>query len=189
MSLKNTHRNFHTSIENCNVIAPDFIAHFEAKGYTVTSESFGNDLFLSMTQGGIFKTISGMKTGLNINIKKISEGISVDMEVGIFGKQAAASVITYFVAWPMIIPQIIGLINQNKLDEEAYATIENILQTKSHSRIAGNNFCETCGTQLTPGAKFCPECGTRVDGNNCPKCGKELPSGTKFCPYCGERIN
>lgn len=187
MALSNSKRFYKTNIKDCKVLKNEFVKHFEGEGYNVSSEDFGNDLFLSITKGGTFQSIAGLKTGLNINIKSVDDGISVEMEVGIFGKQAAATAITALVAWPMIIPQIIGLIKQNKLDEEAYSVIErNIKELDVDTSTI--HYCENCGAKLNEGATFCTECGVKINNNVCPKCNTKLPVGSKFCPSCGGKI-
>ena len=46
--------------------------------------------------------------------------MEVSMDVGVFGKQALPTAISTLVFWPVLIPQIYGLVQQNELDKEAY---------------------------------------------------------------------
>ncbi len=73
------------------------------------------------------------------------------------------------------------------------------------SNPAGNKFCGTCGSSLTPpSTTVCPQCGAsmpatmKLCGNcgaaltpkalTCPQCGTTNPPGTKFCSNCGTKI-
>ena len=191
MALTNSKKIFKTSLTDFSEVVADFTAHFEAQGYTVNSEETATGYFISMTQGGIFKTVSGMKTGLNITLAQKIGAVEVSMEVGIFGKQLLPSAISMLIAWPVLIPQIIGLIQQNKLDKEAYDVIEASLQSRTYSTAndAGGNFCPYCGKQNSPGSRFCAHCGKRlIEELHCPQCGAPLPSGTAFCSNCGAKI-
>lgn len=50
-----------------------------------------------------------------------------------------------------------------------------------------NRFCDSCGTELTPGAAFCDNCGTsQTSANVCRKCGFKFIKPGKFCPKCGQ---
>ena len=50
------------------------------------------------------------------------------MEIGIFGKQWLPGTIATFLFWPVLVTQMIGLIQQNKLDQEAYQVLEKGIQ-------------------------------------------------------------
>lgn len=189
MALSDSTRVFHTQLKDFSGIEKDFRAHFELNGYTVASEVMSTGLFLSITKGGIFQSVVGLKTALNINLKCMDDSIVASTEVGAFGKQILPSAITLFVAWPVVIPQILGLIRQSKLDEEAYHVIEQAIQKYENTSIAqGGQFCTGCGGQLVEDAVFCPKCGKKVSEECvCIACGAKLAAGSAFCIKCGAK--
>ncbi|MCL2048702.1 MAG: zinc ribbon domain-containing protein [Defluviitaleaceae bacterium] len=144
--------------------------HFEYKGYTIEATDSSVGFFLSLTKGGLFKSVLGMKTSLNVEVKKAPNGISIEAKVGIFGQQIVPSLIMLLFAWPVLITQIAGLVEQAKLDDEVVDFIENairdaergsLLGTQGQVGIAsgGGQFCVDCGRNIDIGARFCSVCG------------------------------
>ena len=140
---------------------------FEADGYEVkvdTLLSGGSDI--SITKGGIFKAVLGMRTALKITLTPQTDGVLFDAGVGIFGQQAIPTVIAVFFFWPVLLTQIWGLIQQSSLDDRALAAAERGIAASS-STVTGSvssatsKFCTSCGHKLNPTAKFCPECGAK----------------------------
>ncbi len=131
---------------------------------------------ISVTKGGIFKAIFGLKTALKITLVPQNNAISFDAGVGIFGQQAVPTVILLMtMAWPVLVTQIWGLIQQSNLDDKALAAAEAVIAENRGSSYmghcdptAGGNsvasaFCTNCGTILPPGARFCSTCGTPIN--------------------------
>ena len=194
MALTDSSRIFTTQVRDIDGIMAYFREYFERKGYSVTTERTLDGGFISMTQGGIFRTISGMKTGLNITIAQMPGSISVSMKIGIFGKQIVPAAIAMLVFWPILIPQIYGLVQQNKLDKEAYGVIEAAIhaQESTVASIPENTaFCMFCGATMPADADFCTSCGKRIrkEAVVCPACGIELSDGAAFCHKCGARVS
>lgn len=147
------------------IISSAIIEEFRKEGYDVTTQdlmSGGKDI--SITKGGMFKAIIGMKTALKISLKPYDNKIQFEAGVGIFGLQAIPSAIALFVAWPVMITQIWGLVQQSKLDDKALEIAERVIYNHSQSNYQSEHY------------KFCPKDGSRV------------PADAEFCPYCGERI-
>ena len=147
------------------IISSAIIEEFRKEGYDVTTQdlmSGGKDI--SITKGGMFKAIIGMKTALKISLKPYDNKIQFEAGVGIFGLQAIPSAIALFVAWPVMITQIWGLVQQSKLDDKALEIAERVIYNHSQSNYQSEHY------------KFCPKDGSRV------------PVDAEFCPYCGERI-
>ena len=192
MALKDTKREFQTQLTDSTDVANYCAEHFRSKGYTVEVESTASGSFLSLTKGGSFKSISGMKTGLNITLAVSPGTIEASMEVGIFGKQALPAAISLLVFWPMLIPQIYGIVQQNELDKEAYKIIEKAIHIYEASapKQYGGKFCPYCGKVFPSGSLFCPGCGTKIEEecSVCPNCGTQPPEGSAFCPNCGTRV-
>ena len=194
MALMDSKREFPAQIQDAAGVASYCARYFENKGYTVNVERTAAGAFISLTKGGIFKQISGMKTGLNITLTKKPGRLEVSMEVGIFGKQLLPSAISLLVFWPVLIPQIVGLIQQNKLDNEAYAVIENGIRycendSADGGSTVGGSFCPYCGKKLPGDGALCPGCGKRyVDENVCPNCGANVREGASYCSRCGTKM-
>lgn len=194
MALLNSKREYPTNLQEVSEVAKYCADYFKEKGYTVSVEDTPSGAFISLTQGGTFKAISGQKTGLNITLTLWPGKIEAAMEVGIFGKQAIPAVIATFAFWPILIPQIVGIVKQNALDKEAYRVIEKaiLIYEKKTPNQVNSLFCTYCGKPIPADFTFCPSCGKKVEAPSvsvCPNCGYELPDDSAFCPKCGTRRN
>jgi hypothetical protein len=153
------------SSELIPAIAENICTEFSADGYEVHCDSLlsgGRDI--SITKGGMFKAVVGMKTALKITLIPTTEGISFDAGVGIFGQQALPTVISMLFFWPVLLTQIWGLIEQSSLDDRALEIAQNVIsanptQKKDSTTISEFKFCTNCGTKLDLSAKFCRNCG------------------------------
>lgn len=130
--------------------------------YEVHSEllaSGGADI--SITKGGVFKAVIGLKTALKVTITPNgNSSFTAEAGVGIFGAQAIPTALTMLVAWPVMIPQIWGLIEQSKLDEHVLDLIQ---QSVDKNRRGSNTlFCPNCGHKVNEGDKFCGGCGAKL---------------------------
>jgi ribosomal protein L40E len=72
--------------------------------------------------------------------------------------------------WPVIIPQIWGLIQQAHLDDEAVNLVE--------QRLAA------CGAPATGAAATPPAQAPHF----CVACGAANPADASFCPHCGAKV-
>lgn len=155
-----------TSLMDFQMVANDVKAHFEQKDFIVSMNENAMGYFISISKGGIFKAVLGMKTALNIDMKKVPGGVSASAKVGIFGQQLLPSAITLFIAWPVLVTQITGLVSQAKLDNEALDKIEESIRRHetygSRSASGNSQYCISCGSSIKMGAKFCSECGARL---------------------------
>jgi hypothetical protein len=153
-------------------IANDLVLHFQRQGYKTTSSprlSGGWDV--SIAKGGIFKSVIGIKTALNIEIVTGRSETNVRAGVGIFGQRAIPAAISFLLA-PLALPlfllfwllQILGLVRQSHLDEEAIACVEDSL--KNHVRQSTSSgqhgFCVECGAAVTTGTNVCGKCGAKL---------------------------
>jgi len=165
MGVFNSSKFIPTQLTDLSGVASALKTHFEGKGYTVESTDSSYGYFISLTKGGIFKSVIGMKTALNIDVRKVSGGISVDAKVGIFGQQLIPSLIMMFIAWPVIFAQITGLVQQSKLDGEAIAVIENAVRASEDGKIinadGAKQFCAECGAEIASVSRFCSVCGAK----------------------------
>jgi hypothetical protein len=171
MPLFETSRFIPQRIADFAPVAADVLNHFRAQEYEVASTQLLNGAWhISLSKGGMFKAVLGMKTALNIDIQPAPTGTLVKAGVGIFGQQAVPTAIAMFFFWPILIPQIWGIVQQSKLDDEAVNLIE--------ARLAVH------------AAKPAPptEPATNPSGQFCVECGKSVPAGSKFCPHCGAKM-
>lgn len=119
---------------------------------------------VSITKGGIFKAIIGMKTALKIKLVPKDNRIQFDAGVGIFGLQAIPAATALFVTWPVILTQIWGLIQQSKLDDKALDIAEREIYNDSSVNYQQEQYVY------------------------CPRDGKRIPANSEYCPYCGTKI-
>lgn len=150
-------------------IAKRIETSFTAEGYTVQNQSLiSGSADISITKGGIFKAVLGMKTALNVTLKPQSGGIFFDAGVGVFGQHVVPVIVMYFVGWPLLITQIWGLVQQSKLDDKALAIAEEVVRSNSTSASnpvtsqSATKFCTTCGKPVPVDASFCPNCGNKL---------------------------
>ncbi len=191
MSLFSSQRSFPSTLKSVSQLMDYVRSHFEAEGYTVETSATATGGFISLTKGGIFQSALGLTTGLNITLDCLPGEISASMEVGVFGKQAVPAAIGFLFFKPLMIGPLIGLLQQNKLDGEAYETIEaGIKACEDGDEVdAFAERCPQCGAAVSADAKFCTGCGRKLHASEtCPSCGSELPAGAHFCPKCGTRV-
>jgi len=161
----NSSRFVPTSLTDLSGVVSTFQMYFQGKGYTVEATESSYGFFVSLTKGGMFKSVLGMKTSLNIEIKKINGGVSMDAKVGILGQQAIPTLVIMFVAWPVLLTQITGLVQQAKLDNEALDLIEKTINSIEGGQNTGaassRQFCTQCGADIAAGSLFCSACGEK----------------------------
>lgn len=158
-------------------IADRICQEFSLDGYEINRENLvsgGADI--SVTKGGMFKAIVGMKTALKITLVPQNNSISFEAGVGIFGQQALPTVISMLFFWPVLITQIWGLVQQSDLDDKALAAARTVINENGGNNFAygtsgigastpppvhgSGKFCTNCGSRLTDNARFCANCGT-----------------------------
>ena len=169
MGVFNTTRQFILPQEKIAAVANDVIDQLRAQGYEVEGQALaGGGWDISVTRGGMFKAVLGLKTALKLNLSPRAAGqVFAEASVGIFGQQAIPTVLMLFVAWPVLLTQIWGLIQQSKLDDTVMELIAGSIRRQCPEAVQATSadkgsFCAQCGTALGPGAKFCTACGAKV---------------------------
>lgn len=119
---------------------------------------------ISITKGGFFKAVLGMKTAMKVTLLPQGNNISFEAGVGIWGQQVIPMVISMLFFWPVLITQVWGLIQQSQLDDKVLEIAESIVYSAGGSKAGvlssgAVKFCTSCGTQNTESAKFCCGCG------------------------------
>lgn len=175
MGTFNTKKTIYASPRLIPEMGERIATEFRNEGYEVElCQLMSDGCDISITKGGTFKAIMGMRSALKVNLMPQGDHIIFDASVGIFGQQAIPTIISMFVWWPVLITQIWGMVNQAKLDDKALAIAEQVAMMRNSGGgyqtyaapqqpqpTQGARFCTNCGSPLLPQAKFCPECGTK----------------------------
>jgi len=134
--------------------------NFESNGfeYSVKSESY-NKTIVAVTKGNLVKQAVGLKQGLEISFSHSDGSVLVEAKGTVLKDQAIASAITLLYTPVVLIPQIIGMINQAKLDEKALDVVDGIYRDFSSEKPV---FCTHCGHQVKEVNGRCPNCGNTL---------------------------
>ena len=166
MGTFNTKRLLYGSTSLIPTIASRIQMEFQSEGYEVTMDALSSGGYdISITKGGAFKAILGMKTALKVTLLPQGNAISFDAGVGIFGKQIVPTLIMWYVAWPVLLTQIWGLVQQSNLDDKALKIAEDTVYRNGNVSAGpattsnDHKFCTMCGTKNIESAKFCCGCG------------------------------
>lgn len=147
------------------IIANRIQEEFQNEGYEVAMDALSSGGYdISITKGGVFKAVLGMKTALKVTLLPQGSNINFEAGVGIWGQQAIPTVISMLFFWPVLITQIWGMVEQSKLDDKALEIAEGVIATNNSNTIEsapamGHKFCTSCGTQNAESANFCSGCG------------------------------
>lgn len=168
MGTFNTHKIINADPSLIPAMADKITGHFRSQGYDVdvqVSELGTYDI--SLTKGGMFKAVLGLKTALKVTLKPESDRVSFDAGIGIFGQQLIPTLIMYFVAWPVLLTQIWGMVQQANLDDTALMLAESVVPaTSSASKVVEpisiSSFCPNCGGKCEAGMRFCSYCGEKL---------------------------
>lgn len=148
-------------------ISSAICSYFRSEGYSIEEKgSYSGGKEISVTKGGLFKAILGLRTALNITLQPVGDRIDFEAGVGIFGMQIIPAAITLLVAWPVLVTQIWGMVKQSKLDDKALEIAKNAIASYNSSRRGGTycgRTCPNCGNGITPGTRYCPNCGHHIE--------------------------
>lgn len=160
-------RYFNVSSNLIHPIADDVAKQLRTDGYDVeVTDMLGNDMQISLCKGGMFKKVLGLQTALNLALTDEGDSIKAEATVGIFGQQVIPTLLMLFVAWPVILTQIIGLVKQAHLDDYVMDLIGRAISelnanSNLKSKVESGAFCPNCGARVL-GGKFCAECGAKL---------------------------
>lgn len=168
MGTFNTHKIINAEPSQIPAMANKITDYFKSQGYEVDVQVSDLGTYdISLTKGGMFKAVLGLKTALKVTLKPEADRVSFDAGIGIFGQQLIPALIMYFVAWPVLLTQIWGMVQQSNLDDTALMLAESVIPSNS---IVGKP------VEPTSISSFCPNCGGKHDVN------------MRFCPYCGVNL-
>ena len=122
-----------------DTVANSLMSSLRYDGYEVDGIKLpSGDWDISIKKGNLFKAVLGLQTALKIRISPAVPHVYVKAitytcgtagyvkaSVGIFGQQAIPTALTVCVWWPFAIPQLWGMIQQNKLDKLVMDKIQN----------------------------------------------------------------
>lgn len=170
MGTFNTKKTLYGAASLIPVMASSIQGEFQNEGYEVKSDALNSGAYdISVTKGGVFKAVLGMRTALHITLVPQGNDVAFEASVGIFGQQAIPTVISMFFFWPVLITQIWGLVTQAKLDDKALEIAMQVAYANGAKHQQGNasgfgpdKFCTSCGAKVSDGAKFCGNCGKQV---------------------------
>lgn len=141
---------------------------FQNDGYEVAMDALSSGGYdISITKGGVFKAVLGMKTALKVTLLPQGSNINFEAGVGIWGQQAIPTVISMLFFWPVLITQIWGMVEQSKLDDKALEIAQDVIMMSGNAMasmseaqpVANHKFCTSCGTKNIASANFCCGCG------------------------------
>ena len=169
MATFSTKKTLYGSTSLIPTIANRIQEEFQNDGYEVSMDALSSGGYdISITKGGVFKAVLGMKTALKVTLLPQDNNIHFEAGIGIWGQQAIPTVISMLFFWPVLITQIWGMVEQSKLDDKALEIAQDVICMNNHvgSSHSDNNveskFCTNCGTKLDGSSKFCSNCGTRL---------------------------
>lgn len=170
MGTFNTKKTLYGAASLIPVMALRIQEEFQNEGYEVKSDALNSGAYdISVTKGGVFKAVLGMRTALHITLVPQGNDVAFEASVGIFGQQAIPTVISMFFFWPVLITQIWGLVTQAKLDDKALEIATQVAYVNGAKYQKGNTngfgqdkFCTSCGSKVNAEAKFCPNCGNKI---------------------------
>ena len=123
---------FWASADYIPVVVEDLCETLKVEGYEVVSQKLvSGDEEISISKGGFFRSISGMKTALKITLTGLGDRFRVDCKVGIFGQQAVPTIISMLFCWPVMITQIWGLVRQSKLDDHILDLVDEAIKNQN----------------------------------------------------------
>ena len=165
MGTFNTKKTLYGTASIIPQIATAIRDDFAKEGYEVSMDALSSGGYdISITKGGLFKAVLGMKTALKITLIPFDGKIRFEAGVGIFGQQAIPTVISMFFFWPVLLTQIWGMIAQSKLDDRALQTAQDVIARSSYTALPAlgsgtSKYCTSCGARNDESAKYCCDCG------------------------------
>lgn len=133
---------------------------FAAEGFEVNQKAVSyNKTVLEITKGNLVKKVVGLKQGLEVSFESSGGNVDVEAKVTVLKDQLIATTLSLFVTWPIVIPQIIGLIKQSGLDDKAIGVVDTAYANYSNDQ---PTYCTHCGGRIIGNPTTCPHCGARL---------------------------
>ncbi len=132
-------KDYRVSFSHVRGIANEVLEALESEGYSVNSEEMAaspegkrghGDIVLSVTKGGFFKMVAGLKTALKCTFSETEQGFRLSQKIGLFESQAVPTTIMLVAFWPLIVTQIVGLVKSKKLDSHIFELVDQSIQSR-----------------------------------------------------------
>lgn len=161
MAIFKTKRTIPVQNVNLDAVVETIEGIYREKEFEVKAEPTAQGCLVSLTKGGMFKMVLGMKMALNLKLKALPDALEAEASVGVFGMQVLPALIAYYITWPVLLTQIWGLVKQSKLDDEVIAAVEDAV--KQQQTAAQQIFCTKCGAAQEAGSASCSACGEKLN--------------------------
>lgn len=133
---------------------------FVVEGFEVNQKAVSyNKTILEITKGNLVKKVIGLKQGLEVTFESSGKNVNVGAKGTVIKDQLIASFLYLFITPVVIIPQIIGLIQQSGLDDKAFGVIDTAYAIFKYEQ---PTYCPHCGYRITGNPSICPHCGTQL---------------------------
>lgn len=162
MAIFKTRRTIPVQNVDLQGVADTIARIYRDQDFEVQTEPTAQGCLISLTKGGMFKMVLGMKMALNLKLKILPGALEAEASVGVFGMQVLPTMISMFVTWPVLLTQIWGLVKQSKLDDEVIAAVEEAVKQQV-SAAEPKTFCTKCGAAQDCAAPFCTVCGEKLN--------------------------
>jgi len=185
-------------------ITPDDLAHVLIGEYNrgnLRAQKLANQDHVVVQIATRDRPTSGGATALSVSLRKVEDGVAVQMGQLSWYSVAASLGKTALMAWlnPLNLLNRLDDIAQDveslQLSEQVWATIEKA------ARAAGASFelsdrlrrlaCDYCGTANPPGEPSCIACGAPLGAaqpRTCKRCGFVVTGAESVCPNCKARL-
>lgn len=187
MATFNTEKTLYGSVSLIPAIAERIREEFENEGYEVATDALSSGAYdISITKGGLFKAVLGMKTALKVTLIPLGGNINFEAGVGIWGQQAIPTIISMLFFWPVLLTQIWGLIEQSNLDDKALSIAQSVIDEHSHGNPSWHD--ANCGNSGDINATVNHGTSTNNYSVFCTRCGTKNPATANFCCGCGKKL-
>jgi Double zinc ribbon len=145
--------------------------------------------------------ISGGQTAVTIHVKKVEDGILVEIGeqswLGVAASLGTTAISTLFNPWNLLgrLDDIAQDIESIQLNEKIWQTINETVKTAGASLQLSDRLlrlsCSYCGTANPVGEGNCIACGAPLGKDQprtCPKCGFVVLRDEKVCPSCNHPL-
>lgn len=138
MATFNTKQTLYASPSLIPDIAERIKEDFLRDGFEVSTDALSSGGYdISITKGGTFKAVLGMKTALKVTLLPLGGNINFEAGVGIWGQQAIPTIISMFFFWPVLLTQMWGMIEQSQLDDKALSIAQSVIKEHVHGNPSG----------------------------------------------------
>lgn len=189
MATFNTKQTLYASPSLIPDIAERIKENFLRDGFEVSTDALSSGGYdISITKGGTFKAVLGMKTALKVTLLPLGGNINFEAGVGIWGQQAIPTIISMFFFWPVLLTQMWGMIEQSQLDDKALSIAQSVINEHVHGNPSGPdaNHGSSIGYSGNAGDISATH-GSHDDNSDNPTHDYSDSAANKFCTHCGTK--